>query len=134
MANLIDYRCMGVGPRWVGLGHESKSSPGSGFGWVGFGSMKWTHGQLWVIAITVTDRQTNRQRQRESDREGEREGVVEQWSVTVNIKCGGVNGVCCIRQGAPQTHNSKSCHNQRLTIINRPRRPATQRHGAVLHL
>ena len=29
-----DYRSMGVGPRWVGLGHESTSSPGSGLGWI----------------------------------------------------------------------------------------------------
>ena len=28
-------RYMGVGPRWVGLGHGSTSSPGSGLGWVG---------------------------------------------------------------------------------------------------
>jgi len=33
---------MGVGPRWVGLGQLF-----GGLGWVGFGSMKWTHGQLW---------------------------------------------------------------------------------------
>jgi len=32
MAGLIDYRCMGLGTAYVG--------------WVGFGSMKWTHGQL----------------------------------------------------------------------------------------
>ena len=34
MASLIDYRCMGVGLRWVGLGHGSKTSPGSGLGWL----------------------------------------------------------------------------------------------------
>ena len=61
MASLINCRCIGVVPRWVGLRHGSKSSPGSGLGWLGqlYGGSGW----IWVDEI---DPQTTLRQRRSS--------------------------------------------------------------------
>ena len=45
----------GFGCVWVGLGHGSISSPGSGLGWVGSGSVIWWVGLGWVDENRPTD-------------------------------------------------------------------------------
>jgi len=43
----LHLRCIWLAWVWVELSRGSINSPGSGLGWIGSGSMKWTHGQLW---------------------------------------------------------------------------------------
>jgi len=58
-------RCTGIGPRWVGMGWVGSwvhkftwQWVGLGWisylmGWVGCGSMKWSHGQLWFNMLYI---------------------------------------------------------------------------------
>jgi len=47
-----DVRCMGFGLVWVGLGHGSISSPGSGLGWVG--------SVIWWVGLGRWNRPTDK--------------------------------------------------------------------------